>query len=99
LKPFGLRLAKVDATREESLAVEYMVNSFPTLVVFRNGFRVGNFDGDRSATPIFEYMMKENDPDWAPPPSQLPSLAEANFTEVVSKKKLALIMFCESSLH
>merc|ERR1719151_75994 len=65
----GVILAKVDATKESELAKEYMVQGFPTLILFREGVKVADYDGGRTSGEIIEYMRKQADPNWTPPPS------------------------------
>ncbi len=58
LKSHGISLAKVDATKENELAKEYMVQGFPTLILFRKGVKVEDYQGPRTADGIVEYMLK-----------------------------------------
>ena len=38
---------KVDATKEVELAKEYMVTGFPTLLLFKNGDKIEDYEGGR----------------------------------------------------
>lgn len=49
LKEYGIPLAKVDATKEKSLAEVHEVKSYPTLLVFRKGRRF-TYNGPREET-------------------------------------------------
>lgn len=49
LKESNLTLAKVDATREAALAKEYMIQGFPTIILFQNGEKVEEYQGERNA--------------------------------------------------
>jgi thioredoxin-like negative regulator of GroEL len=48
LKARNLTLGKVDATVEGSLAKEYMITGFPTVILFHKGEKVEEYNGDRS---------------------------------------------------
>lgn len=93
LAPSGLVLAKVDATKESELAKEFMVQGFPTLILFRKGEKVEDYSGERTAEAMVEYMLKMNDPNWKPPPSAIVHLGADNFTKFVKEEKLSLVMF------
>ncbi len=58
LKEHGISLAMVDATKESELAKEYMVQGFPTLILFRKGVKQEDYKGPRKADDIVEYMLK-----------------------------------------
>jgi len=93
LKKDGIYLAKVDATKEAELAKEHFVQGFPTLIIFRNGVKVSDYDGERTSSGIVEYMRKQADPNWKPPPSVVLSLTQDNFTKTAKSKDLMLVMF------
>jgi thioredoxin-like negative regulator of GroEL len=69
------------------------IQSYPTLIIFRNGKKIEEYSGDRLADAIVDHMMALADPNWAPPPSALVTLTESNFTDYVKKVKLSLVMF------
>jgi thioredoxin-like negative regulator of GroEL len=52
LKGTGLFLAKVDATVYPSLAKQFSIEGFPTLMLFRKGEHVENYSGERKADAI-----------------------------------------------
>ena len=79
----GILLAKVDASKESELAKEYMVQGFPTLTLFRKGVKVEDYSGPRTADGLVEYMQKQADPNWKPPPSAVVTLTADNFTKYV----------------
>ena len=67
-KSSPVKLAKVDATKEVSLANKYGVQSYPTLIFFHNGKPIQYNGGHTSDTIIFwveEFLrrnfVKEND--------------------------------------
>lgn len=55
-------LAEVDCTKEEALAEKYEVKGFPTLYLFRNGEKVKDYDGPRTAAGIASYMKAQVGP-------------------------------------
>jgi protein disulfide-isomerase-like protein len=59
LKSDGIRLAKVDATKEEKLAKEYGVTGFPTILLFVDGIKVEDYGGPREAHAIADYMREK----------------------------------------
>ena len=69
----------MDATKEVELAKEYFVQGFPTLMLFRKGVKVGDYDGGRTSGEIVDYMRKQADPNWKPPPSVVLQLSQDNF--------------------
>ena len=93
LKDEKLYLAKVDATKEVELAKEYFVQGFPTLILFKKGVKVADYDGGRTSGEIIEYMRKQADPNWAPPPSVVLTLSTDNFTKTAKTKDLMLVYF------
>ena len=84
-------MAKVDATKEVELAKEYFVQGFPTLMLFRKGVKVGDYDGGRTSGEIVDYMRKQADPNWKPPPSVVLQLSQDNFTKTAKTKDLMLV--------
>jgi len=93
LKGEKVYLAKVDATKEVELAKEYFVQGFPTLMLFRKGVKVGDYDGGRTSGEIVDYMRKQADPNWKPPPSVVLQLSQDNFTKTAKTKDLMLVWF------
>ena len=91
LKGEKVYLAKVDATKEVELAKEYFVQGFPTLMLFRKGVKVGDYDGGRTSGEIVDYMRKQADPNWKPPPSVVLQLSQDNFTKTTKTKDLMLV--------
>lgn len=55
--------------------------------------KVEDYKGERNADGIVEYMLRMNDPNWAPPPSAVVELASDNFTSWVKNKDIALVMW------
>jgi len=93
LKKDGIALAKVDATKEAELAKEYFVQGFPTVILFREGVKVADYDGGRTSGEIIEYMRKQADPNWKPPPTAVLKLTQDNFTKTAKAKDLMLVWF------
>lgn len=81
----------MDATKEVELAKEYFVQGFPTLMLFRKGVKVGDYDGGRTSGEIVDYMRKQADPNWKPPPSVVLQLSQDNFTKTAKTKDLMLV--------
>ncbi len=59
LKSDGIPLAKVDATKENELAKEYMVQGFPTIIIFRNGVKVEDYQVNRYEMDMFTQNIVE----------------------------------------
>jgi len=93
LKDEAVYLAKVDATKEPELAKEYFVQGFPTLLLFRKGVKIESYEGGRTSGEIVEYMRKQNDPNWKPPPSVILQMSQDNFTKIAKTKDLMLVYF------
>ncbi|GET93807.1 protein disulfide isomerase [Leishmania tarentolae] len=55
-------LAEVDCTKEEDLSSKYEIKGFPTLYIFRNGEKVKDYDGPRTAAGIVSYMKAQSGP-------------------------------------
>ena len=54
-------------------------------------FQAEQYDGGRTADEMVEYMQKQADPDWKPPPSAVTVLTADNFTKFVKEEKLTLV--------
>ena len=55
--------------------------------------KVEDYKGERNADGIVEYMLRMNDPNWAPPPSAVVELASDNCTAWGKNKDIALVMW------
>jgi len=53
----NIRVSKVDCTRFPSVASEYNVKGFPTLLLLKNG-EVFQYKGDRSREPLVDYAER-----------------------------------------
>jgi len=93
LEAEGIPLAKVDGTKEGELAKEFMIQGYPTLILFRDGMKQETYSGPRTHDGIVGYMRKMNDPNWTPPPSAVVELTADDFTPSLKEEKLALVMF------
>lgn len=71
-KESSIKLGKVDATVEGSLAEEYQVRGYPTLKFFRNGAPV-EYTGGRQAADIVSWVNKKT----GPPAKELNTVEEA----------------------
>ena len=87
----GQVLGQVDAMEHTGLAARYDVESFPTLVLFRNG-QPHDFEGSTSsAESIVAAMEQQLDPAWRPLP-ELPQLSSANFSAFIAKRGAAPLL-------
>ena len=88
----GAVLAKVDAAEHTGLAARFNIESFPTLVLFRNG-QPHDFEGSTdSAKAIVDAMNEQLDPEWKPPVDRVLSLTAANFSDTLRKRAAALTL-------
>lgn len=51
-------IAKIDVDEAPSLSVEYRIEVVPTMVIFKDGKKVGTIEGFRSESEILEEMSK-----------------------------------------
>lgn len=93
LKKDGIRIGKVDATKETELAKEHLVSGYPTLKLFKKGQPVEDYSGARNAKALVEYMRMHSDPNYKPPPSAVLVLTANNFTKTVKSNDLILVEF------
>lgn len=82
----NIKLGKVDATVESSLAEKYEVRGYPTLKFFRKGVPV-DYNGGRQAADIVSWVIKKT----GPPAKQLSSVEEAD--KFKSDNNIAVIGF------
>ena len=54
-----IRIAKMDADAQKSVPGRYGVSGFPTIKLFRNGEVAGEYEGDRTAEGIVDFMKKK----------------------------------------
>ncbi|XP_045613093.1 protein disulfide-isomerase A4 [Procambarus clarkii] len=93
LKEEGIRIGKVDATKEQELAKEYLVSGYPTIKLFKKGNPVEDYSGARTAEALVDYMRMHADPNYVPPPSAVTVLTAANFSKTVKSSDLILVEF------
>ncbi|XP_046439075.1 probable protein disulfide-isomerase A4 [Daphnia pulex] len=93
LKKENIPLAKVDATKEGELAVEFMITGYPSLILFRDGKKTDQYQGERNAFGIIDYMREKTDPNWKPPLPPVIELTSENFAKTINEAKLILVQF------
>jgi thioredoxin domain-containing protein 5 len=52
----GLRIAKVDCSKSENLCNKYRVDGYPTLLLFKDGQRVAEYEDERTLEMLFDYV-------------------------------------------
>lgn len=55
-------LVRVDCTTETATAEKYEIRGYPTIMVFRDGQLVGDYDGGRTADTIVQYVLSNIGP-------------------------------------
>ncbi|KAK8746821.1 hypothetical protein OTU49_016835 [Cherax quadricarinatus] len=93
LKEDGIRLGKVDATKEQELAKEFLVSGYPTIKLFKNGQPVEDYSGARTSKALVDYMHMHADPNYVPPKSAVIVLTAANFSKTITSNDLILVEF------
>lgn len=86
-------LAKVDATMEKNLAERFEISGYPTLKFWQKDKEPIDYDGDRDAQGIVNWLKEKTDPDYKPPPEEVITLTEQTFDEFLGSKALALVEF------
>ncbi|CAD7005520.1 protein disulfide-isomerase [Ceratitis capitata] len=81
-----IKLGKVDATIESSLAEKHQVRGYPTLKFFRNGVPV-EYSGGRQSADIISWVNKKT----GPPAKELKSVEEAE--KLLKDNEIAVIGF------
>ena len=51
-------IGQINAEKESKTASKYMVNAFPTFLLFKNGVEVERFSGMRAKEELMEKIMK-----------------------------------------
>ncbi len=88
-----IKLIKVDATVEQSLATRFGLDGYPTLKIIRKG-QTYDYEGPRQeGQDIAEYLIKEASSSWRPPVSPVNVLTESNFTDWVNAQEVSLVEF------
>jgi len=85
-----IRLAKVDATQENSLAQKYGVRGYPTLKFFRNG-KASDYGGGRIAKEIVNWLKKKT----GPPAAAVDSVATAK--SAIEKEEVYILGFFKNA--
>jgi len=82
-----IRVAKVDAEKDEELSGQWVTIGFPTMKLFRNG-KVYNYDGDRTADAMEAWVLNTV----PPPPTLFQSLLTTRIYGVDPLLPLAFIL-------
>ncbi|KAL3107802.1 hypothetical protein niasHT_017034 [Heterodera trifolii] len=87
-------LAKVDATVETKLAERFKIQGYPTIKLWKDGqTEPTDFDGERDAEGIVQWIKLKTDPNYKPPPEEVVALTRQTFDEFVGDKPLVLVEF------
>lgn len=88
-------IAKVDATVETDLAEEFGIQSYPTLKLFKDGYRELPLDVENARTKksIMKKIKKMTDPSFIPPPSDVAVLDSTNFDDFINEFDISLVEF------
>ncbi|GAO16093.1 uncharacterized protein UV8b_02485 [Ustilaginoidea virens] len=84
LKEKNIKLIKVDCTEETSLCSKYQVEGYPTLKIFRGLDNISPYNGQRKASAITSYMIKQSLP-------AVSSLTKDTLAEFKTADKVVLI--------
>ena len=88
-------IAKVDATIETDLAEEFGIASYPTLKLFKDGYRELplEIDNARTKKSIMKKLKKMTDPSFIPPESDVAVLDRTNFNDFINEFDISLVEF------
>ncbi|CAD5214912.1 unnamed protein product [Bursaphelenchus okinawaensis] len=92
-KSLDIPLAKVDATVEPKLAKRFNVEGYPTVKFFEGGKDPIDYDGQRDAESIVQWVQQKTDPNYKPPPEEVVTLTGETFDEFTKEKPLMLVEF------
>ena len=65
--------------------------SYPKLMLFLKGARVGDYEGEGDWPDLVDYVRKNADPEYASPPSPTVTLSHNNFTDFVKDKRVVMV--------
>ncbi|XP_053570466.1 protein disulfide-isomerase A4 [Bombina bombina] len=85
-------VAKIDATKETTVASKYEISGYPTIKILKKGQPV-DYDGSRTEAEIVEKVKEISHPDWKLPPEATLVLTKDNFDEVVNNADIILVEF------
>ncbi|VDO99983.1 unnamed protein product [Soboliphyme baturini] len=85
-------LAKVDATTHVELAKRFDVTGYPTMKFWNEG-QFSDYDGDRTAEGIVDWIRQRKDPNYVPLPDYVLVLTQDNFTAYAMTEDLILVEF------
>lgn len=51
----GLRIAKVDCSKSETLCNKYRVDGYPTILLFKDGLRIQEYEDERTLEMLFDF--------------------------------------------
>ncbi|KAI9301273.1 thioredoxin-like protein [Cunninghamella echinulata] len=82
----GISVAKINCMDHEDVCVEHGVQSYPTLVVFKNGSPT-TYKGPRTASSIVSFMKRQN----LPKVTLLTSLEDDTFQDFIQSDDLVIV--------